>query len=231
MVLENKKCVDADYEIHPTPNLTPQQTAPHPIDVENDDDAALYISNQNSKFPSFKSLSEYSQESNFINRWENDPETTKKIMQINERLKTAQDRQKSYADKRRKPLEFKVGDRVLLKVSPWKGAVQFGKKGKLAPWYVGPFKMVERVGTVAYWFRLPQELSCVHDTFHVSNFKKCLADTDFEVGFPLSRFIGILVEELSLCGSVKISSRPSTRIFSPPPLLQSSVELWGPELP
>nr|GEY72882.1 putative reverse transcriptase domain-containing protein [Tanacetum cinerariifolium] len=102
-------------------------------------------------------------------------------MQINKRLKTAQDRQKSYADKRRKPLEFKVGDRVLLKVSPWKGVVQFGKKGKLTPWYVGPFKRVERVCTAAYWFRLPQELSCAHDTFHVSNFKKCLADTDLQV--------------------------------------------------
>ncbi|GKD65952.1 hypothetical protein Tco_1308060, partial [Tanacetum coccineum] len=73
-------------------------------------------------------------------------ETTKKIVQIKERLKTARSRQKSYADKRRKPLEFQVGDRVLLKVSPWKGVVRFGKKGKLAPRYVGPFEIVERVG-------------------------------------------------------------------------------------
>ncbi|GJR16650.1 hypothetical protein Tco_0799302 [Tanacetum coccineum] len=65
---------------------------------------------------------------------------TKKIVQIKERLKTARSRQKSYADKRRKPLEFQVGDRVLLKVSPWKGVVRFGKKGKLAPRYVGPFE-------------------------------------------------------------------------------------------
>ncbi|GKD04024.1 putative reverse transcriptase domain-containing protein, partial [Tanacetum coccineum] len=75
-------------------------------------------------------------------------ETTKKIVQIKERLKTARSRQKSYADKRRKPLEFQVGDRVLLKVSPWKGVVRFGKKGKLAPRYVGPFEIVERVGPV-----------------------------------------------------------------------------------
>ncbi|GJU71437.1 putative reverse transcriptase domain-containing protein [Tanacetum coccineum] len=73
-------------------------------------------------------------------------ETTEKIFQIKERLKTARSRQKSYADKRRKPLEFKVGDRVLLKVSPWKGVVRFGKKGKLAPRYVGPFEIVECVG-------------------------------------------------------------------------------------
>ncbi|GJY41652.1 retrotransposon protein, putative, ty3-gypsy subclass [Tanacetum coccineum] len=108
-------------------------------------------------------------------------ETTEKIVQIRERLKTARSRQKSYADKRRKPLEFKVGDRVLLKVSPWKGVVRFGKKGKLAPRYVGPFEIVERVGPVAYRLKLPQELSCVHDTFHVSNLKKCLAEPDVQV--------------------------------------------------
>ncbi|GJS93305.1 putative reverse transcriptase domain-containing protein [Tanacetum coccineum] len=73
-------------------------------------------------------------------------ETTEKIIQIKERLKTIRSRQKSYADKRRKTLEFKVGDRVLLKVSPWKGVVRFGKKGKLAPRYVGPFEIVECVG-------------------------------------------------------------------------------------
>ncbi|GKF21199.1 putative reverse transcriptase domain-containing protein [Tanacetum coccineum] len=108
-------------------------------------------------------------------------EMTEKIVQIKERLKTERSRQKSYADKRRKPLEFKVGDRVLLKVSPWKGVVQFGKKGKLAPQYVGPFEIVERVGKVAYRLKLPQELSCVHNTFHVSNLKKCLAKPDVQV--------------------------------------------------
>nr|GEX56406.1 putative reverse transcriptase domain-containing protein [Tanacetum cinerariifolium] len=105
----------------------------------------------------------------------------KKIFQIKERLKTARSRQKSYADKRRKPLEFKVGDRVLLKVSPWKGVVQFGKKGKLAPQYVGPFEIVERVGQVAYRLKLPQEFSCIHDTFYVSNLKKCLAESDAQI--------------------------------------------------
>nr|GEV53749.1 hypothetical protein [Tanacetum cinerariifolium] len=108
-------------------------------------------------------------------------ETTKKIMQIKERLKTTRSRQKSYADKRRKPLEFNIGDRVLLKVSPWKGVVRFGKKGKLAPQYVRPFEIVECVGLVAYRLRLPQELSCAHDIFYVSNLKKCLADSNLQV--------------------------------------------------
>ncbi|GJW80252.1 hypothetical protein Tco_0144227 [Tanacetum coccineum] len=93
----------------------------------------------------------------------------------------ARSRQKSYAHKRRKPLEFQVGDRVLLKVSPWKGVVRFGKKGKLAPRYVGPFKIVESVGPVAYQLKLPQELNYVHDMFHVSNLKKCLAEPDVQV--------------------------------------------------
>nr|GEV00125.1 putative reverse transcriptase domain-containing protein [Tanacetum cinerariifolium] len=76
----------------------------------------------------------------------------------------------------RKPLEFIVGDHVLLKVSPWKGVVSFGKKGKLAPKFVRPFENTERIGLVAYRLRLPQELNGVHDTFHMSNLKKCLAD-------------------------------------------------------
>ncbi|GJY28893.1 putative nucleotidyltransferase, ribonuclease H [Tanacetum coccineum] len=108
-------------------------------------------------------------------------ETTEKISQIKDRLKAARDRQISYADKRRKPLEFSVGDYVLLKVSPWKGVVRFGKKGKLAPRFVGPFKIVEKVGPVAYRLDLPEELDGVHDTFHVSNLKKCSADPTLQV--------------------------------------------------
>ncbi|GJT58386.1 reverse transcriptase domain-containing protein [Tanacetum coccineum] len=108
-------------------------------------------------------------------------ETTNKVVLIKEKLKAARDRQKSYADNRRKPLEFEVGDRVMLKVSPWKGVIRFGKKGKLAPRYVGPFEILERIGLVAYRLRLPEELSGVHDTFHVSNLKKCLADASLHV--------------------------------------------------
>nr|GFC00726.1 putative reverse transcriptase domain-containing protein [Tanacetum cinerariifolium] len=86
-----------------------------------------------------------------------------------------------YADKRRKLLEFSVGDKVLLKVSPRKGMVRFGNRSKLSPRYVGPFEIVERIGPVAYQLRLPQELVGDHDTFHVSNLKKCLADVNLHV--------------------------------------------------
>ncbi|GJY00886.1 putative reverse transcriptase domain-containing protein [Tanacetum coccineum] len=103
-------------------------------------------------------------------------ETTEKIVLIKQRIQAAQDRQKSYADLKRKPMEFKVGDRVMLKVSPWKGVVRFGKRGKLNPRYVRPFKVLAKVGKVAYRLELPQELSRVHHTFHVSNLKKCYAD-------------------------------------------------------
>ncbi|GKD93764.1 putative reverse transcriptase domain-containing protein [Tanacetum coccineum] len=85
-------------------------------------------------------------------------------------------RQRSYANVRRKPLEFQVVDRVMLKVSPRKGVIRFGKRGKLNPWYIGPFKILKRVSPVAYKLKLPEELSNVHNTFHVSNLKKCLSD-------------------------------------------------------
>ncbi|GJS12527.1 hypothetical protein Tco_0406999 [Tanacetum coccineum] len=91
-------------------------------------------------------------------------------------MQAAHDRQKSYVDLKRKPMEFQVGDRVMLKVSPWKGVVRFGKQGKLNPIYVGPFKVLAKVGDVAYKLELPQELSRVHHTFHVSNLKKCYSD-------------------------------------------------------
>ncbi|GJR77754.1 hypothetical protein Tco_0090119 [Tanacetum coccineum] len=108
-------------------------------------------------------------------------ETTDKVVLIKEKLKAARDCQKSYVDNRRKPLEFEVGDRVMLKVSPCKGVIRFGKKGKLAPRYVGPLEILERIGPVAYRLRLPEDLSGVHDTFHVSNLKKCLADASLHV--------------------------------------------------
>ncbi|GJZ41909.1 putative reverse transcriptase domain-containing protein [Tanacetum coccineum] len=108
-------------------------------------------------------------------------ETIDKVVLIKEKLKAERDRQKSYADNRRKPLEFKVEDQVLLKVSPWKGVIYFRKKGKLAPRYVELFEILERIGSIAYQLRLPQELSSMHDTFHVSNLNNCLADASLHV--------------------------------------------------
>nr|GEW31962.1 putative reverse transcriptase domain-containing protein [Tanacetum cinerariifolium] len=96
-------------------------------------------------------------------------ETTGKIIQIKERIQSARDRQNSYADLNHMSMEFQVKDRVMLKVSPWKGIVPFCKRGKLNPRYVGPFKVLEKVGSIAYKLELPQELSRVHNTFHVSN--------------------------------------------------------------
>nr|GFB67678.1 putative reverse transcriptase domain-containing protein [Tanacetum cinerariifolium] len=102
-------------------------------------------------------------------------------IQIKQRMQAALDRQKIYADLKRKSMEFHVGDKVMLKVSPWKGVVRFGKQGKLNPRYVGPFNVLERVGDVAYKLNLLEELSRVHNTFHVSNLKKCHADEPLAV--------------------------------------------------
>ncbi|GJZ73486.1 putative reverse transcriptase domain-containing protein [Tanacetum coccineum] len=106
---------------------------------------------------------------------------TENIVQIKQRIQAARDRQKSYADVRRKPLEFQVGGRVMLKVSPWKGVIRFGKRGKLYPRYIGPFKVLAKVGDVTYRLKHPQELRRVHSTFHVSNIKKCLSDEPLEI--------------------------------------------------
>ncbi|GKD22117.1 hypothetical protein Tco_1223820 [Tanacetum coccineum] len=103
-------------------------------------------------------------------------ENTEKIVQIQQLLQAARDWQRSYDNVRRKPLEFQVGDRVMLKVSPRKGVIRFGKRGKLNPQYIGPFKILERIGPVAYKLKLPEELSNVHNTFYISNLKKCLSD-------------------------------------------------------
>nr|GEV48977.1 putative reverse transcriptase domain-containing protein [Tanacetum cinerariifolium] len=103
-------------------------------------------------------------------------ETTEKIVQIKQIIQAARDRQNCYADVRCKPLEFQVGDQVMLKVSPWKGVICFGKRGELNPRYIGAFKLLTKVGAVSYRHKLPQQLSRVHSTFHVSNLKKCLSD-------------------------------------------------------
>ncbi|GKC61185.1 putative reverse transcriptase domain-containing protein [Tanacetum coccineum] len=125
-------------------------------------------------------------------------ETTEKIIQIKKRIQAARDRQKSYADRRRKPLEFEVGDKVMLKVSPWKGVICFGKRGKLNPRYIGPFKILAKVGMLAYRLELPEQLSRVHSTFHVSNLKKCFVDE------PLA----ILLDEIQIDDKLNFIEEP-----------------------
>ncbi|GLU19566.1 hypothetical protein SLE2022_358110 [Rubroshorea leprosula] len=94
------------------------------------------------------------------------------VQLIKERLRAAQSRQKSYADRRRRDLEFKVGDQVFLKVSPTRGVLRFGIRGKLSPRYIGPYPILERIGEVAYKLELPGNLAGVHDVFHVSLLRK-----------------------------------------------------------
>nr|GEZ27028.1 putative reverse transcriptase domain-containing protein [Tanacetum cinerariifolium] len=107
--------------------------------------------------------------------------TTKKIVQIKQRIQAARYCQKSYTDVRRKPLEFQVGDQVMFKVSPWKGVVRFGKREKLNPRYIRTFKVLAKVGTIAYRLKLPQQLSRVHSAFHVCNLKECLSDEQLAI--------------------------------------------------
>ncbi|KAJ9548358.1 hypothetical protein OSB04_020901 [Centaurea solstitialis] len=110
--------------------------------------------------------------------------THDKIQIIRERMKAAQDRQKSYADRRKRPIEFSVGDMVMLKVSPWRGVLRFRKQGKLSPRFIGPFKILERIGKQAYRLELPEELTGIHDVFHVGYLRKCLGKHEEKV--PLS---------------------------------------------
>jgi hypothetical protein len=102
-------------------------------------------------------------------------EVEKQVLIVRENLKTSQSRQKRYDDNRRRELTFEVGDFVYLKVSPVRGMRRYKVKGKLSPRYIGPFKILERKGEVAYQLELPDRLSDVHDVFHVSQLKKCLS--------------------------------------------------------
>ncbi|GJY80296.1 hypothetical protein Tco_0493047 [Tanacetum coccineum] len=98
-----------------------------------------------------------------------------KVVVMKKKIQAVRDRQKSYASSGHKLVEYEIGDKVLLKVSPWRGVICFRKEKKLSPRYVGPFEILERIGLVAYLLRLPEELADVHDTFRVSNLRKCLA--------------------------------------------------------
>ena len=95
-------------------------------------------------------------------------DTEEKVWVIQQRLKTVSDRQKSYADLKSKDIEYEVGDKVFLKKSPWRKILRFGKKGKLSPRFIDPYKILEKIGPVAYRFALPPELYKLHDVFHVS---------------------------------------------------------------
>jgi len=102
---------------------------------------------------------------------------------VRERLRTAQSRQKSYADLHRRPLTFDVGEHVFLKVSPLKGSLRFGKKGKLSPKYIGPSEVLQKVGPVAYRLALPPTLQGIHDVFHVSQLRRYIPDPEHIISY------------------------------------------------
>ena len=102
--------------------------------------------------------------------------TCDKVKVRRDRLKISQERQKSYVNNRRRDLVFEVGDMVFLRISPWKGVLRFGKRGKLSPRYIGPYRIVERIGEVAYRFEFPSDLDRIHDVFHVSMLRKYIPD-------------------------------------------------------
>jgi hypothetical protein len=126
-------------------------------------------------------------------------DTHEKVHVIKERMSAAQSRQKSYADNRRRPLEFEVGDHVFLKVSPMRGVMRFGKKGKLSPRFVGPFEITRRIGRLAYRIALPPDLIGKHDVFHVSMLRKYIANSDVIVDYePLEIQEGLTYVEESV---------------------------------
>ena len=106
-------------------------------------------------------------------------DAAEKVALIKKRLETAASRQKRYADPKRRDVEFQVGDHVFRKVSPMKGRVRFGKKGKLAPRYIGPFEILERIGLVTYRLALSPDISQVHPVFHISMLRKYISDPSY----------------------------------------------------
>ena len=102
--------------------------------------------------------------------------TSEKVKVVRDNLKIARDRHRSYANNSRRDLQFEIGDRVFLKISPWKGVLRFGRRGKLSPRFIGPYEIVSKVGPVAYRLKLPPELSRIHDTFHVLMLRKYIPD-------------------------------------------------------
>ncbi|KAL2250302.1 UNVERIFIED_CONTAM: Retrovirus-related Pol polyprotein from transposon [Sesamum indicum] len=111
-------------------------------------------------------------------------ETVEKVQVVKKCLKAAQDRQKSYVDQHRREMEYEVGDKVFLKISPWRGILRFGRQGKLSPRYVGPYEIIERIGPLAYRLALPAELSQIHDVFHVSMLRRYRSDPSHIIHEP-----------------------------------------------
>ena len=140
-------------------------------------------------------------------------EAERQVQIIRDNLRTAQSRQKSYADTRRRELTFEVGDYVYLKVSPIRGLRRFKVKGKLSPRYIGPFQILERKGEVAYQLELPKRLSDVHDVFHVSQLKKCLRVPEEQL--PL--------EELNVQDDLTYSEQPIKILETSQRITQSKI--------
>ena len=128
-------------------------------------------------------------------------EASEKVNEIRRKMKTAQDRQKSYADRRRRELKFQVGDEVFLKVSPLKNVIRFGRRGKLAPRFVGPFTITERIGTLAYRVALPEKFEGVHNVFHVSHLRKVVHDPSMTI--PIAQ-----LDEVDIEPDLTIERRP-----------------------
>ncbi|KAL2249898.1 UNVERIFIED_CONTAM: Transposon Tf2-12 polyprotein [Sesamum indicum] len=111
-------------------------------------------------------------------------EIVEKVQVVKKCLKAAQDRQKSYVDQHRREMEYEVGDKVFLKISPWRGILRFGRQGKLSPRYIGPYEIIERIGPLAYRLALPAELSQIHDVFHVSMLRRYRSDPSHIIHEP-----------------------------------------------
>ena len=117
--------------------------------------------------------------------------TVENVNVIKSKLKKVEDRQKSYADLHRKEMDFNLGEKVFLKVSPWRGVIRFGNKGKLSPRYIGPYEIVEKIGPLAYCLALPLELSRIHDVFHVSMLRRYRSDPSHVIKILRLRFLRI----------------------------------------
>ncbi|XP_042380381.1 uncharacterized protein LOC121972820 [Zingiber officinale] len=122
-------------------------------------------------------------------------QTVQLVEKIRNRMQAAQSRQKNYADQRRRDLEFSVGDHVFLKVSPMKGVLRFRKKGKLSPRYIGPFEILDRIGTRAYRVALPPNLSGVHNVFHVSMLRRYISNPSHVIGHESMQWTSDLTYE------------------------------------